>query len=300
MCAEEDFLIPDPSGGVIRNSVPEWAVDANKQPTLVVFEELNRAREEVRNAALQILLERRIGHKFNFNDNVYFVATGNLGEEDGCNVEDFDAALNNRLIHTKFTMNLPEWKEGYADEHVHPLIVSFLESKPEYFYKYDADTPAFATPRSWTHLSKLIQYKIGNKTDLKQVKDIVLNRGADYVGISANALLNYLENMSLVNINDLLDNYPKASKSLKNLNRDIINSLLNNLKELDIDTFDDKQYTNLLKFIKNDLSEDEQASYLYHIASEYELDDKNKNSHRILKTDMKHMKDKILKLTKGE
>jgi hypothetical protein len=300
MCAEEDFLIPDPSNGVIKNSVPEWAIDANKAPTLIVFEELNRAKEAVRNAALQILLERRIGHKFKFNDNVYFAATGNLGDEDGCDVEEFDEALANRLIFYTFTMNLPEWKEGYAKENVHPLIISFLENKPEYLYKRSNDGKAFATPRSWDHLSKLIKYKIGMEINLPAVKDIVLHHGVNYVGLSASALITYLDNMELVSINDVLSNYNKAKNCIKHLNRDIINSLLNNLKELDIDGFDANQYHNLVLFIRNDLSEDEQASYLYHVADKYELDDSNKNSHALLSRDFKALSNKILKMTKGE
>ena len=47
--------------------VPRWAIEANKQPTIIHFEELNRASQQVRNAALQILLERQIGTDFVFN-----------------------------------------------------------------------------------------------------------------------------------------------------------------------------------------------------------------------------------------
>ena len=50
--------------------VPRWAIEANKQPTIIHFEELNRASQQVRNAALQMLLEREIGMDFKFNDNV--------------------------------------------------------------------------------------------------------------------------------------------------------------------------------------------------------------------------------------
>jgi len=76
--------------------VPRWAIEANKQPTIIHFEELNRAQLPVRNAALQILLERCIGTEFKFNDTVLMMASGNLGDEDGTDVEEFDNALNNR------------------------------------------------------------------------------------------------------------------------------------------------------------------------------------------------------------
>ena len=67
--------------------VPRWAIEANKQPTIIHFEELNRASQQVRNAALQILLERQIG-EFKFNDNVLMMSSGNLGDEDGTDVEE--------------------------------------------------------------------------------------------------------------------------------------------------------------------------------------------------------------------
>jgi MoxR-like ATPase len=88
-----------------------WAVEANKRPTIIHFEELNRASQQVRNAALQILLEREIGTAFKFNDNVLMMSSGNLGDEDGTDVEEFDSALNNRLIHINHTLDVQEWLE---------------------------------------------------------------------------------------------------------------------------------------------------------------------------------------------
>ena len=38
---------------------PEWLVMATTRPTLILFDELNRAQAGVRNAALQLLLERQ-------------------------------------------------------------------------------------------------------------------------------------------------------------------------------------------------------------------------------------------------
>ena len=110
--------------------VPRWAIEANKQPTIIHFEELNRASQQVRNAALQILLERQIGTDFKFNDNVLMMSSGNLGDEDGTDVEEFDNALNNRLIHINHTLGVDEWLEGFANEKCHPMIVGFIKSHP--------------------------------------------------------------------------------------------------------------------------------------------------------------------------
>lgn len=56
-----------------------------------------------------MFLEREIGAFFKFNDNVMMCSSGNLGEEDGTDVEEFDQALNNRLIHIEHTLPYPEW-----------------------------------------------------------------------------------------------------------------------------------------------------------------------------------------------
>ena len=106
-------------------TVPEWAIEANETPTIIHFEELNRCSLGVRNACLGVLLERTIGTKFKFNENVLMIASGNLGS-DGADVEEFDSALNNRLIHRKHDLLAPEWIEQYAQYHIHPLIVSFI------------------------------------------------------------------------------------------------------------------------------------------------------------------------------
>ena len=152
---------------VIEHAIPEWAVLANERPTLIHFEELNRAPLAVRNAALQILLERAIGPRFKFNANVYMMSSGNLGDEDGTDVEEFDTALNNRLIHRKHDLPAPEWLD-WADGKIHPDICKFIEFYPENIYiKPSENTQEFASPRSWHFLSDFIisNYGGGPKLD---------------------------------------------------------------------------------------------------------------------------------------
>ena len=46
-----------------------------------------------------MLHERGIGTEFKFNDNVLMIASGNLGDEDGTDVEEFDSE---RLLSLSF------------------------------------------------------------------------------------------------------------------------------------------------------------------------------------------------------
>lgn len=178
MADETDMQFPnltfrdDLQTHVIEHAIPEWAEMSNKVPTLIHFEELNRAPLAVRNAALQILLERGIGPRFKFNQNVFMMSSGNLGDEDGTDVEEFDSAMNNRLVPVEHTLTVKEWLE-WGENILHPDIQSFIGFYSEYFYvKPNDNSQQYATPRSWHMLSDYIikNWGGGPKIDPSTVK----------------------------------------------------------------------------------------------------------------------------------
>ncbi len=244
--------------------VPRWAIEANKQPTIIHFEELNRASQQVRNAALQILLERQIGVNFKFNDTVLMMSSGNLGDEDGTDVEEFDSALNNRLIHIKHTLSFPEWVDGFAKDNVHKMIVSYLTAHPENLYKTSDGAQAYATPRSWTFLSDFIVSNFGEEAHPKDFLPSLREVASGFVGNSAMKFLQYCEDMLNININDILNDYDRVALDLKKYNRDKNSELIQSLKEMDISKLTEKQLGNATKFLKG-VGEDELTAYLLFI-----------------------------------
>lgn len=256
--------------------VPKWAVIANQRPTIIHFEELNRAPLTVRNAALQILLERAIGTEFKFNEGVYMLASGNLGDEDGTDVEEFDAALNNRLIHTPHDMPFEEWKINYALANIHPLIVQFLTNKSEYYNRKDgdknnSDTPkAYATPRTWTFLSERLLIRnraeqMGGKYDTGAIKYSCQKMAHRYVGASAaSRFCKYLDETMEISLNDVLNNFVKIQEVLKTINRDRKSELLSQLGERNFKEFKPKHVANIIEFIKL-LDEDERVAFITRI-----------------------------------
>lgn len=283
---------------VVSFAVPEWALEANGQPTLIHFEELNRAPIAVRNAALQILLERGIGPKFKFNDNVYMVSSGNLGEEDGTEVEEFDMALNNRLIHFAHELTIKEWVEGFAGENVIPLIVNHVDSNPDEFYKRAENCRAYATPRSWTFLSDYIKANAKNVNDINEVMGLVKLSGHGYIGNSVTKFVRYLENLATITVNDIVNRYDEVAEVMKKFNRDFKNEMLTQLKTIHPKEWNDAQIANVIKFVES-LSADERMSYILHIVDEYfnqAVDDKsNENPAKIAR----HFRDLLVKLEKS-
>jgi hypothetical protein len=303
----DEMTIDDVPQRMLTHVAPKWAYMANTKPTIIHFEELNRSTLAVRNAALQMLLEREIGAFFKFNDNVMMCASGNLGEEDGTDVEEFDQALNNRLIHFEHTLPYPEWVEQYATENVCPVIVQFLKLYTEHYYKKPDErnqrNKAYATPRSWTFLSDYIFENFGEwvtkldnqgkvimdpetgkpkmfkkfpnlKIWLNDIKEI----GHGYIGASNARFVRYCEDTLKITLDDVLDKFDDIEDDVKNFNRDKKSELLTNMKERKISQLKPKQQENLVRFLQT-ISDDEIVGYLLHVLDiEYTLSDDTKDN----------------------
>lgn len=272
MSDETDFKFPflkdaEYKGNIFKVSgyaVPEWAFEANSQPTIIHFEELNRAPQFVRNAALQILLERQIG-EFKFNGTVLMMASGNLGDEDNCDVEEFDNALNNRLIHFSHTLGSDEWVDNFGKVFCHPTIVSYIKAYPEKLYQNPTEnTRAYATPRSWSFLSDFITKNFGMEASPREFLPYLQEVAHGYIGNGAQRFLQYCQEMVNISIQDILNRYDQVEEELSKYNRDKNSELIQSLKEFKIKDLTEKQLDNVTKFLKR-VSDDELTAYLLYV-----------------------------------
>lgn len=252
--------------------VPRWAVEANKRPTIIHFEEMNRASLQVRNAALQILLERSIGVNFKFNDNVLMMSSGNLGDEDGTDVEEFDNALNNRLIFIKHTLSPQEWFDDFASKNVHNVVTSYIKAYPERLYQDPTEnTKAYATPRSWTFLSDFIIRNFGKDASPRDFLPILQEVAHGFIGNTAQRFLQYCHEMVNITIKDIIDRFDEVKPELAKYNRDKNSELIQALKSFDINKLNKKQLANITSFLRT-VSEDERVAYLLYIVDETDTD----------------------------
>jgi len=257
----------------IKYAIPGWAIKANARPTLINFDELNRAPLAIRNAALQILLERCIGDDFCFNENVYMLATGNCGDADGTVIEEFDSALNNRLIHVKHELTIDEWI-SWAEGKVHKSIINFIKNNPAEFHKYNEGDVAFPSPRSWTMLSNYITVNYGMTSFISKFKQDIIKIGTSYVGNAITIYLRYIEELEKVPITDVIEKYDSVAAIIKKMGKSKENELLNELKEIKIISLKKYQLDNVIKFLKT-LNDDLITGYLsYYIEKCEHPDDK--------------------------
>ena len=233
----------------------------------------------MRNAALQILLEREIGYDFKFNENVFMASTGNLGEEDGTDVEEFDSALNGRLIHYKHTLTLEEWIEYYANENVHSVIINYLQKHKDKFYigkkaRKEGET-VYASPRTWTFLSDYINRNYGytdehgvfQEPHINDWLDDVASIGHAFIGATASMFVRYLRDLLKISIQDILDRYSELKADNVKFTRDKKSELLHDLRQLDIKKLKPNQIQHIKMFLL-DLQEDEVSAYLLYLIDE--------------------------------
>lgn len=259
---------------VTTYALPQWFEKAkltaeNGQGVLIHFEELNRTTKAVRDACLEILNERTINN-VKLPSNVYMVASGNLGSEDGCDVDDMDSALVTRLVPLNWDMTYKTWREEYAVTHIDPLILGFLDLEPGYFHNPDLKHEIFETypmPRSWTNFSKYLQHlrTLGVNDDTMPTKiDTV---GVSFIGKAYAPFIKYVRDLKELTVDDILNNWEGCQHKISPDRRRVYLPALDTINKWPISKFtglNKKQFNNFKKFGKN-ISKEDVASILHNL-----------------------------------
>jgi hypothetical protein len=130
---------------------------ASQYPVVVLFmDELNSAPGAVQAAAYQLVLNRRVG-KYKLPDNVVMIAAGNRESDKGVTYR-MPTPLANRFIHLEMKHKFEDWLDWAAENKIHKDVVGYLSFAKQDLYDFDAKSAsrAFATPRSWTFVSQLL------------------------------------------------------------------------------------------------------------------------------------------------
>ncbi len=138
---------------------------ASQYPIVVLFlDEMNSAPASVQAAAYQLILNRRIG-KYKLPDNVVMVAAGNRESDKGVTYR-MPTPLANRFIHQEMKVDFASWQEWAVMNKVHKDVVGYLSFAKQDLYDFDAKSAsrAFATPRSWSFVSQLLDDGVDDET----------------------------------------------------------------------------------------------------------------------------------------
>ncbi len=155
---------------------------------IIFLDELSAAVPEVQNAALQLVLDKRVG-EYDVPPYTPVVAAGNR-ESDQAFVSPMSMPLANRFMHARLIPSLADWIEWAMINRVHHEILGYLQWKKSHaLFNFKPDSMeegdlGFPTPRSWAMLSDQM---VGLDALPESIQEAVItgyigrNMGRDYI-----------------------------------------------------------------------------------------------------------------------
>ena len=137
---------------------PPAELPVDEDSTAIIFlDELNSAPPAVQAAAYQLILNRRVG-TYVLPKGVDIVAAGNREGDRGVTYR-MPAPLANRFVHLEMKVDFDDWQEWAVTNTIHPEVVGYVGFAKQDLYDFDpkSASKAFATPRSWSFVSDLLE-----------------------------------------------------------------------------------------------------------------------------------------------
>lgn len=131
-------------------------IEAGQKEGILFVDEINCVSETLAPTMLQFLQCKTFGNQ-SLPEGWLIVAAGNPPEYNK-SVRDFDIVTLDRMRRMDLEADLPVWKEYARARGLYPAILSYLELRPQNFYKIipDVDGAQFVTARGWEDLSELL------------------------------------------------------------------------------------------------------------------------------------------------
>jgi len=187
--------------------LPDEALAAKHENIILFLDEMNSAAPAVQAAAYQLILNRRVG-QYRLPDNVFIVAAGNREADKGVTYR-MPSPLANRFVHLEMTVNFDDWFQWAVNHNIHRDVVGFLTFSKKDLYDFDPKSPSrsFATPRSWSFVSELLDDELDSNT----LTDLV--SGAVGEGLAVKFMAHRKVASQMPNPTDILDGKVKELKT---------------------------------------------------------------------------------------
>jgi len=137
---------------------------------ILFLDEINSAAQATQAAAYQLVLDRKLGD-YTLPEGWAIVAAGNRAT-DRAIVNQMSTALKNRFTHLEYEVNNDDWCDWALRSNISIEVLGFIRFRPMLLNEFEArndseeerkrmqrikSVNAFATPRSWEFLSKVVQ-----------------------------------------------------------------------------------------------------------------------------------------------
>ena len=153
---------------------------------ILFLDEINSAAQATQAAAYQLVLDRKLGD-YEMPPGWALIAAGNR-PTDRAIVNQMSTALKNRFTHLNYEVNNDDWCDWALRSNIAVEVLGFIRFRPMLLNEFEQrneskeekervqrlkDAQAFATPRSWEFLSKVVQQKPGGDVEYELYTGIV-------------------------------------------------------------------------------------------------------------------------------
>ena len=184
---------------------PVWFNEACEKPSLIFFDEINRAPTEIMQAAFQIVLDRELnGRKLHPESRVYAAINTNPMYH----VNDLDPALLDRFWTADLEPSVNDWLDWAVNSGIHYSILSFIKEQ-NIMLDSPSDskkiTPGTITQsrRSWEKFSDVLNKNEGDsKFDINKMYKIAIG----FIGTEvAASFINFVKNLDVISPEHILN-----------------------------------------------------------------------------------------------
>jgi len=153
---------------------------------ILFLDEINSAAQATQAAAYQLVLDRKLGD-YVMPPGWAIIAAGNRST-DRAIVNQMSTALKNRFTHLNYEVNNDDWCDWALRNNIAVEVLGFIRFRPMLLNEFEQrneskeekervqrlkDAQAFATPRSWEFLSKVVQQKPSSDIEYELYTGIV-------------------------------------------------------------------------------------------------------------------------------
>jgi alkaline phosphatase D len=134
-----------------------WPIEGN---VVLMIDEVNRAHRSIRNAIMQLLIDRRIHNHF-LPEGSWIMAAANPPDEDYDQVELItDPAFMSRFFHLELTPDPDEWLKWSKTQAIPDCVITFIKEYPEFLSRDTIVSMRLElrpSPRSWFKLGRVFE-----------------------------------------------------------------------------------------------------------------------------------------------
>lgn len=149
--------------------LPTEEVASQYKNVILFLDEMNSAPPAVQSAAYQLILNRRVG-QYKLPDNVSIIAAGNRETDKGVTYR-MPSPLANRFVHFEMRVDFDSWLDWAVTHNINSDVIGYLSQHKMDLFDFDprSASRSFATPRSWTFVSEILDDALSDK----QITDVI-------------------------------------------------------------------------------------------------------------------------------